>query len=76
MCGSKSVSPRTRKEGQNDIYYILSASRAEAMASPYMEGLTNKGYEVLILTDDIDDIVISALNEYKGKIIKQIYILF
>ncbi len=60
------------KEGQNDIYYILSASRAEAMASPYMEGLTNKGYEVLILTDDIDDIVISALNEYKGKQFKSV----
>ncbi len=55
------------KEGQNDIYYILSSSRAEAMTSPYMEGLTNKGYEVLILTDDIDDIVISALRDYKGK---------
>ena len=60
------------KEGQNDIYYILSASRAEAMASPYMEGLTNKGYEVLILTDDIDDIVISALGEYKGKQFKSV----
>lgn len=60
------------KEGQNDIYYILSANRAEAMASPYMEGLTNKGYEVLILTDDIDDIVISALREYKGKQFKSV----
>lgn len=60
------------KEGQEDIYYILSSSRAEAMASPYMEGLTNKGYEVLILTDDIDDIVISALGEYKGKKFKSV----
>ena len=60
------------KEGQNDIYYILAPTKAEAMASPYMEGLTNKGYEVLILTDDIDDIVISALREYKGKTFKSV----
>lgn len=60
------------KEGQEEIYYILSPSKAEALASPYMEGLTNKGYEVLILTDDIDDIVISALREYKGKVFKSV----
>ena len=60
------------KEGQNDIYYILAPTKAEAMASPYMEGLTNKGYEVLILTDDIDDIVISGLREYKGKTFKSV----
>ena len=60
------------KEGQNDIYYILAPTKAEAMVSPYMEGLTNKGYEVLILTDDIDDIVISALREYKGKTFKSV----
>lgn len=55
------------KEGQEEIYYILADNRAQALVSPYMEGLTNKGYEVLILTDEIDDIVISQLGEYKGK---------
>ena len=55
------------KEGQEEIYYILADNRAQALVSPYMEGLTNKGFEVLILTDEIDDIVISELGEYKGK---------
>ncbi|MDE7168644.1 MAG: molecular chaperone HtpG, partial [Mucispirillum sp.] len=60
------------KEGQEEIYYILSASRQEAEASPYMERLKNEDMEVLILTDDIDDIVISALGEYKGKKFKSV----
>lgn len=60
------------KEGQEEIYYILSAGRQEAEASPYMERLKNEDMEVLILTDDIDDIVISALGEYKGKKFKSV----
>lgn len=60
------------KAAQNDIYYILAPSRKEAEASPYLEGLKDKGMEVLIMTDDIDDIVISALGEYKGKKFKSV----
>lgn len=60
------------KPSQNDIYYILAPSRKEAEASPYLEGLKDKDIEVLIMSDDIDDIVISSLGEYKGKKFKSV----
>jgi molecular chaperone HtpG len=58
------------KIGQEDIYYITSASREEAVKSPYLEAFMDKGYEVLILTDDIDDIIMSGLIEFNGKKLK------
>ncbi len=60
------------KPDQTDIYYILSADRKSAESSPYLEGLRDKGYEVLIMVDDIDDIVISQLGEFKGKKFKSV----
>ncbi|MEW5745867.1 MAG: molecular chaperone HtpG [Nitrospirota bacterium] len=59
------------KEGQEDIYYITGASFDEALASPYLEAFKEKGYEVLIMLDDIDDIVMGPL-EYKGKRLKSV----
>lgn len=55
------------KTEQEDIYYMISKNIDEALSSPYIEGLREKDIEVLIMTDDIDDIVISAMKEYKGK---------
>lgn len=60
------------KPEQEEIYYILAASRTEAEASPYLEGLKERDIEVLIMTDDIDDIVISSLGEFKGKKFKSV----
>lgn len=60
------------KPEQEEIYYILASSRSEAAASPYLEGLKEKDIEVLIMTDDIDDIVISSLGEFKGKKFKSV----
>lgn len=60
------------KPEQEDIYYILASNRQEAETSPYLEGLKDKDLEVLIMTDDIDDIVISSLGEYKGKKFKSV----
>lgn len=59
------------KEGQ-DIYYILGTSRDEIMKSPYLEAFNEKGYEVLIMLDEVDDFVMSGLQEYKGKKIKSV----
>ncbi|KKL77499.1 hypothetical protein LCGC14_2034280, partial [marine sediment metagenome] len=55
------------KPGQDDIYYITSTSRAEADASPYLESFRAKGFEVLIMLDEVDDIIMSSLGEFKGK---------
>jgi len=60
------------KEGQEEIYYILGASRDEIMKSPYLEAFMEKGYEVLVMLDEVDDFVMSGLQEYKGKKIKSV----
>ena len=54
------------KEGQEEIYYIVGSSLSDASNSPYLEAFRKKDYEVLIMTDDIDDFIFSGF-EYKGK---------
>ncbi len=54
-------------EDQKEIYYITGSARASAEASPYLEVFKEKGIEVLIMTDDFDDIIISGLGAYKEK---------
>ncbi|MEC4676932.1 MAG: molecular chaperone HtpG [Nitrospirota bacterium] len=58
------------KEGQEDIYYITGASRNEIITSPYLEAFKEKDYEVLIMLDEIDDIIMTGLGIYKGKKLK------
>ncbi len=59
------------KEGQEEIYYITGSSLDEAMASPYLEAFKDKDYEVLIMLDDVDDVIMSSF-EYKGKKCKSV----
>ncbi|WP_298038820.1 molecular chaperone HtpG [uncultured Desulfuromonas sp.] len=54
-------------EDQKEIYYITGADRAAAESSPYLEVFKEKDIEVLIMTDDFDDIIISGLGAYKEK---------
>jgi molecular chaperone HtpG len=54
-------------EGQEHIYYALGASRSLLDGSPHLEVLRKKGYEVLYLTDGIDQWAIETLPEYEGK---------
>ncbi len=60
------------KPGQEDIYYITAPSRAEADKSPYLEAFREKEYEVLIMLDEVDDIIMSGLGEYKKKKLKSV----
>jgi len=60
------------KEDQKEIYYITGESREEVMTSPYLEVFKEKDYEVLIMLDEIDDLIISGLHEYKGKHFKSV----
>lgn len=55
------------KEGQKSIFYITGESRASVAASPFMEGLKKRGYEVLYLVDPIDEYMVQQLKEYDGK---------
>ena len=54
------------KEGQEEIYYITGSSLDETLESPYLEAFKEKDYEVLIMLEDIDDVIMSSF-EYKGK---------
>lgn len=50
---------------QKAIYYITGNNEKNLRASPLLEAYKNKGFEVLIMADDIDDIVIPSLMKYK-----------
>ncbi|HBO84472.1 MAG: molecular chaperone HtpG [Nitrospirae bacterium GWC2_42_7] len=54
------------KPEQDAIYYITAPSLNEAIGSPYLEVLRDKDYEVLIMTDEVDDFIFNHF-EYKGK---------
>ncbi|MBI1889197.1 MAG: molecular chaperone HtpG [Burkholderiales bacterium] len=55
------------KEGQDKIYFITGESYAAAKNSPHLEIFRKKGVEVLLLTDRVDEWMLSFLNEYEGK---------
>merc|ERR1712232_794681 len=55
------------KEGQKDIYFITGESKAQVAASPFIEGLKKRGYEVLYLIDPIDEYVIQQLKDFEEK---------
>lgn len=60
--------PQTQKE----IYFITGASRRALENSPYLEALRSKEYEVLFMTDPVDEWVVQALTEYDGKKLKAV----
>ncbi len=55
------------KEGQDKIYYITGESVAAAKHSPHLEIFRKKGLEVLLLTDRVDEWLMSHLTEFDGK---------
>lgn len=59
-------------EGQECIYYASSKSKEAVIAMPQMDLVKAKGYNVLILTDEIDEFMLQVMMEYKGKKFKSI----
>ncbi|MDN3921171.1 molecular chaperone HtpG [Roseateles violae] len=55
------------KEGQEAIYYITADSLSAAKNSPQLEIFRKKGIEVLLLTDRVDEWMLSHLYEFEGK---------
>ena len=55
------------QEGQDKIYYIAAENLTTAKNSPHLEVFKKKGIEVLLLTDKVDDWLMSHLQEFEGK---------
>ena len=55
------------KEGQDKIYYIVAESHAAAKNSPHLELLKSKGYEVLLMSDRVDEWLVAHLTDFDGK---------
>ena len=60
------------KEGQKAIYYITADSYVAAKNSPHLEFFNKKGIEVLLLSDRIDEWMLSYLTEFDGKQLQSI----
>lgn len=58
------------KEGQKDIYIITGENKAAASASPFVEALRKKDYEVLYMVDPIDEYVLQQLKDFDGHKLK------
>jgi molecular chaperone HtpG len=60
------------KDGQDEIYYMTGESRAQVENSPHMEAFKAQEYEVLLLTDPVDEIWVEAVPDYDGKKLQSI----
>jgi molecular chaperone HtpG len=60
------------RPGQDRIYYIVAESVEAARASPHLELLRQKGIEVLLLGDRVDEWVMGRVSEYEGKRFKDV----
>jgi molecular chaperone HtpG len=55
------------KEGQDKIYYVTAETFLAAKNSPHLEVFRKKGIEVLLLSDRVDEWMVSHLTEFEGK---------
>jgi molecular chaperone HtpG len=60
------------KEGQKDIYYMTGDSRPMIEKSPHIEAFRTKGYEVLVLTDPVDEMWVEQVGQFDGKSLQSI----
>jgi molecular chaperone HtpG len=55
------------KDGQEQIFYATGQSRDQLLKSPHLEAFKARGYEVLLLTDSVDEIWVQSVTEFDGK---------
>jgi len=60
------------QEGQEFIYYVCGETKSAVENSPFLEGLKKKGYEVLLMSDPMDEYAMQQLKEFEGKKFKNI----
>jgi molecular chaperone HtpG len=60
------------KPEQNDVFYLTGESRKVIENSPHLEAAREKGYEVLYLSDPVDELLVQHLHEFEGKRLKSV----
>ena len=55
------------KDGQEQIYFATGETRQQILKSPHLEAFKAKGYEVLLLTDPVDEVWVGTITEFDGK---------
>jgi molecular chaperone HtpG len=55
------------KEGQRQIFYATGESSQQILSTPHLEAFKAKGYEVLMLSDTVDEIWLGSVTEFDGK---------
>ncbi|PTA44757.1 molecular chaperone HtpG [Micromonospora sp. RP3T] len=60
------------KDGQTEIYYATGDNRATIENSPHLEAFRAKGYEVLILTDPVDEVWVERVGAYDSKTLRSV----
>lgn len=55
------------KDGQEQIFYATGEAREQLLKSPHLEAFKAKGYEVLLLTDPVDEVWVGVVSEFDGK---------
>jgi molecular chaperone HtpG len=55
------------KEGQRQIFYATGESPQQILNTPHLEAFKAKGYEVLLLSDTVDEIWLGSVTEFDGK---------
>jgi molecular chaperone HtpG len=63
---------RMKKPLQNEIYYLTGETRAVVENSPHLEAFKAKEYEVLYLTDPVDELLVQSLMDFEGKRLKSV----
>lgn len=60
------------KEGQQAVYFLVADSATAARSSPHLEAFRERGIEVLLLSDRLDEWVMQHLTEFEGKPLKDV----
>ncbi len=60
------------KDGQQQIFYATGETRQQLLKSPHLEAFKAKGYEVLLLTDPVDEVWVGTVTEFDGKSLQSV----
>jgi molecular chaperone HtpG len=59
-------------EGQKEIYYATGENLTKISLLPQSERIRDKGFDVLCMTDEVDEFAIKVLREYEGKVLRSV----